>query len=88
MTYPYLVPERHSLPILGLVAGLLPLSLDVDLHPVFLYHKQGKEQILYIENDKERITITIERTLKPGRKPSVPAKPKKPAVVKPKNDNQ
>ena len=88
MTYPYLVPERHSLPILGLVAGLLPLSLDVDLHPVFLYHVQGKEQILYIENDKERITITIERTLKPGRKAGVPAKQKKPAVVKPKNDNQ
>lgn len=76
MQYPYLVPERFCLPIYEMSQLGIRSAFNKRLHPLFLFHMQGREKILYIENDTDTIIITIERRRKPVRKLPNNLKPK------------
>lgn len=65
MENPYLPPERHQKPLINLTAALIRTNLEPALHPVMLHYMHGRTQMIYIENDKETIMITIERRQKP-----------------------
>jgi hypothetical protein len=67
--FPYIVPEQHFAGLLNLVHATIFVTLKKRLHPVFLFHRAGRTSCMYIENDNEKIIITIERRRKPKPKP-------------------
>ena len=66
--FPYVVPERHFPFLLSLVHATIFVTLKKRLHPVFLFHQEGNNTFMYIENDNEKIMVTIERRRKPKPK--------------------
>lgn len=65
---PYLVTERHFAGLINLIKATITISLKKKKHPVFLFDRIGNTQLLYIENDTEKLMITIERRRKPKPK--------------------
>lgn len=65
MNKPSLISERHAPMILGMISSIIKSCIAPKLHPVFLFHVQGKEQMIYIENDEKKVIITMEVRNKP-----------------------
>lgn len=65
MSEPQILTSRTSPGIFKIIFAILLGAVKSRKHPVILYHSHKAEKLLYIENDRETIIITLEHKLKP-----------------------